>query len=346
MTSDPANTPLPAAPEPRPGAGSASGSGPSAGSPSLAEDLALRQSFIGYITATLSEAEAESFELRLLEDDEFAGDIDLIEQDLLEEYAAGTLAQSLAAALPDASTRSTVEGRIGAWIEASPARREHVRVTRLLLDQQSARQPAHAAAHPASPAAQGKLQLLRRNNPWLWLGAASAACLLAGAMLTGIVLRHTHPGTATMPNASMPTAAGPSLASPAATPSTNPAAARSPDVILLSAERLRGPAPSQSAAYTLHPDAPIRLQVLLPRASTASVSAHAYTLSVRPANCQAVLARFSGLTARQESGTLYLEASLAADALKPGSYVVTVTSPGAAVDMPLEVVFFKTGSKR
>ncbi len=73
MTSDPANTPLPAAPEPRPGAGSASGSGPSAGSPSLAEDLALRQSFIGYITATLSEAEAESFELRLLEDDEFAG---------------------------------------------------------------------------------------------------------------------------------------------------------------------------------------------------------------------------------------------------------------------------------
>ncbi len=219
-------------------------------------------------------------------------------------------------------------------------------MTRLLLDQQSARQPAHAAAHPASPAAQGKLQLLRRNNPWLWLGAASAACLLAGAMLTGIVLRHTHPGTATMPSASMPTAAGPGLAPPAATPSTSPAAARSPDVILLAAERLRGPAPSQSAAYTLHPDAPIRLQVLLPRASAASVSAHAYTLSVRPANSQAMLARFPGLSALRESGTLYLEATLAPSTLKPGAYIVTVTSPGAVVDMTLEVVFRKTGSKR
>jgi hypothetical protein len=106
-------------------------------------------------------------------------------------------------------------------------------------------------------------------------------------------------------------------------------------VILLAAERLRGTEPPKSAAYTLHPEAPIRLQILLPRASAGA----AYTLSIRPAHSQTALARFPRLAAQRESGTLYLEATLAPGALQPGAYVVTVASPGAAVDLPLQVVF-------
>jgi hypothetical protein len=313
MTSDSAHTPFPA-PESRPGSGS------SPGPPSPDEDLAFRLAFLAYLTAALPQAEAESFELRLLEDNHFAQQIDLVEQELLEEYAAGTLAQSLALGLPDTSTQSSVEAQIGTWIEASPARREHVRLTRLLLDREAARQ-LQSSAHPANPAAPGKPQLPRKTQTWLWLGAASAACLLLGVMLPGI--RHTHPAPATRTTATIPNASGPALASPSA------------DVILLAAERLRGTEPAKSAAYTLHPDAPIRLQILLPPASAAS----AYTLSVRPANSRTALARFTGLAVRRESGTLYLEATLAPGALKPGAYVVTVASPGAAIDLPLRVVF-------
>lgn len=84
------------------------------------------------------------------------------------------------------------------------------------------------------------------------------ACLLLGYLLAGTLLRSTHPASKIMATGPIAGAHTPALAAPNA--------ARSPDVILLAAERLRGAEPSQPARYTVYPDAPIRLQVLLPRA--------------------------------------------------------------------------------
>lgn len=108
----------------------------------------LRRSFIAYVSGSLSISERDAFEQRLLEDEHFAQQITALEEDILEDYAAGALEPAEQAALRT-------------WVMASARRREQVRLTRLML-LQSPRKP-HAS-----------------KEIWVWL-AAAAACILAGA---------------------------------------------------------------------------------------------------------------------------------------------------------------------
>jgi hypothetical protein len=104
-------------------------------------------------------------------------------------------------------------------------------------------------------------------------------------------------------------------------------------VILLAAERLRGSGAAESKTFTIPPDAPVRLQVLLPH-----VPEHAtYALSIRPAGEDRPIASFAGLSARQEAGLPYLEAPLAPGVIRAGNYVVSVVSAGGAVHLPVHV---------
>jgi hypothetical protein len=122
-----------------------------------------RRNFIAYVSGTLAAAERDDFEERLLKDEEFSQLTAQLEEDVLEDYAAGSLT-------------SAEQKSLRPWIMASARRREQVQVTRLLL--QSSRP-----------------RLQTRKPVWLWLTAA--ACVISAALL---FVRHRVPST--MPTAS------------------------------------------------------------------------------------------------------------------------------------------------
>jgi hypothetical protein len=122
-----------------------------------------RRNFIAYVSGTLAAAERDDFEERLLKDEEFSQLTALLEEDVLEDYAAGSLT-------------SAEQKSLRPWIMASARRREQVQVTRLLLQN----------ARP---------RLQTRKPVWLWLTAA--ACVISAALL---FVRHRVPSA--MPTAS------------------------------------------------------------------------------------------------------------------------------------------------
>ena len=115
-----------------------------------------RRNFIAYVSGTLAAAERDDFEERLLKDEEFSQLTALLEEDVLEDYAAGSLT-------------SAEQKNLRPWIMASARRREQVQVTRLLLQN----------SRPG---------LQTRKPVWLWLTAA--ACVISAALL---FVRHRAP---------------------------------------------------------------------------------------------------------------------------------------------------------
>jgi hypothetical protein len=97
-----------------------------------------------------------AFEERLLEDEEFSRQTAELEDDILEDYAAGSLSPA-------------EQESLRPWIMASPWRREQVQVTRLLLQN-------------------SRRKLQTRMSAWLWLTAA--ACIISAAVL---FVRHRVP---------------------------------------------------------------------------------------------------------------------------------------------------------
>jgi len=120
----------------------------------------LRTSLLAYIDGTMPADERELFERRLLEEDEFSEQIALAEQDLLDDYAAGTLSVEQ-------------KDNLDSWVLSSDRRREHVRLTRALLL---------------------RSQLLaRKSRIRYWpLAAAVAACMLISTGVVWLYPRH-HP---------------------------------------------------------------------------------------------------------------------------------------------------------
>lgn len=108
-----------------------------------------RRNFIAYVSDTLAAAERDDFEERLLKDEEFSQLTALLEEGVLEDYAAGSLT-------------AAEQESLRPWIMASARRREHVQVTRLL----------HQNSRP---------RLQTRKSVWLWLTAA--ACIISAALL-------------------------------------------------------------------------------------------------------------------------------------------------------------------
>jgi hypothetical protein len=234
-----------------------------------------RRNFIAYVSGTLAAAERDDFEERLLKDEEFSQLTALFEEDVLEDYAAGSLT-------------SAEQKSLRPWIMASARRREHVQVTRLLLQNSRPR-------------------LQTRKPVWLWLTAA--ACVISAALL---FVRHRAPSAMTTAS-SKPV----QVSSPAISPKAN--------VILLVAERLRGSATQKESAYVVHPEAVTHLQVLLPGAENGM--RYTLLLRPTHADrSQPDLVRVDGLAAQNASGERYIETTLPPGHLSPGVYLAEVTS--------------------
>jgi hypothetical protein len=171
---------------------------------------------------------------------------------------------------------------------ASPWRREQVQVTRLLLQN-------------------SRRKLQTRTSVWLWLTAA--ACIISAAVL---IARHRVPSA-------VPTASSkPGQVSPQPLP-------QRPNVILLVAERLRGSDTEKESAYVVRPEAPTRIQVLLPGADNGM----RYTLLLRPTDHDRNshdLVRVDELAAQNASGERYIETTLPPGQLPAGSYLAEVRS--------------------
>jgi hypothetical protein len=237
--------------------------------------VGLRRNFIAYVSDTLAAAERDDFEERLLTDEEFSQLTALLEEDVLEDYAAGSL------------TSAEQEG-LRPWIMASARRREHVQVTRLLLQN-------------------SRPKLQTRKSVWLWLTAA--ACVISAAVL---FVRHRVPSA--IPTASSkPGQVSPQTISPKA------------NVILLVAERLRGSGTQNELAYVVRPEANTRIQVLLPGAENGmryTLLLH----PTDDDRSRQDLVRVDGLAAQNASGERYIETTLPPGHLSPGAYLAEVRS--------------------
>jgi anti-sigma factor RsiW len=239
--------------------------------------VSLRRNFIAYVSGTLAAAERDDFEERLLKDEEFSQLTALLEEDVLEDYAAGSLT-------------SAEQKSLRPWIMSSARRREHVQVTRLLL--QSSRP-----------------RLQTRKSVWLWLWLTAAACVISAALL---FVRHRVPS------------AIPTASSKPVQVSSQPIFPKA-NVILLVAERLRGSATQNESAYVVRPEATTHIQVLLPGAENRM----RYSLLLRPTDddrSQQDLVRVDGLAAQNASGEQYIEIKLPPGQLSPGAYLAEVRS--------------------
>jgi anti-sigma factor RsiW len=241
--------------------------------------VSLRQNFIAYVSGTLAAAERDDFEERLLKDEEFSQLTALLEEDVLEDYAAGSLT-------------SAEQKSLRPWIMSSARRREHVQVTRLLL--QSSRP-----------------RLQTGKSVWLWLTAA--ACVISAALL---FVRHRVPSA--IPTASSkPVQVSPQPIFP------------KDNVILLVAERLRGSATENESAYVVRPEASTHIQVLLPGAEN-RMRYTLLLRPTDDDRSQQDLVRVDGLAAQNASGAQYIEITLPPGHLSPGAYLAEVRSRDAS----------------
>jgi hypothetical protein len=186
--------------------------------------LDLRMSFLQYVTGRMPESDRESFEEKLLMDQDFSDTAAACEQDLIDAYALHSLDTEDARAM-----------RL--WIEAAPERVQRVAMARALLN-----------ATPAKG----------RRRQQLGVAFAAAACLLVGATLylvnAGIL--HRARGTTQLLTA---TSAPPNTTPLAA---ANFGITAAPDVVLIAAERTRGR--QKITTYRIHRENSIQLQVVLP----------------------------------------------------------------------------------
>jgi anti-sigma factor RsiW len=229
--------------------------------------VSLRRNFIAYVSGTLAAAERDDFEERLVKDEEFSQLTALLEEDVLEDYAAGSLTSAE---------------------QKSLRPREHVQVTRLLLQNSRPR-------------------LQTRKSVWLWLTAA--ACVISAALL---FVRHRVPSA--IPTASSKPVPG----------SSQPIFPKA-NVILLVAERLRGSATQNESAYVVRPEATTHIQVLLPGAEN-RMSYSLLLRPTDDDRSQQGLVRVDGLGAQNASGAQYIEITLPPGHLSPGAYLAEVRS--------------------
>jgi len=129
-----------------------------------------RGELLRYLSDSMSVSEREAFELRLIEDGGFSDEIEAVEFDLIEDFAAGI-------------SPSAERKQIAAWIEASPERSARVLIAQKLHRSSSKR---------------------RKSASWMLWIAALSACVALAAVLPFL------PGPQPAPSSSMITRLAPS----------------------------------------------------------------------------------------------------------------------------------------
>jgi anti-sigma-K factor RskA len=189
----------------------------------LTSEKQLPSSTLRYLTGALAGEERDSFEARLLMDQDFSDAVAVCEQELIDSFALGQM--------DPADARS-----FQSWIDRDPARLQRVRMARALLQ------------HKPSRIGSGRRRLA--------VMMAVAACLLVSAAITLRMVNRS--GNQPKPPAEKPVAAAGSSTQRVTPPRSGTEKA---GVIVLIAERIRGEEPITQ--YQVHPGTPIELQVLL-----------------------------------------------------------------------------------
>ena len=245
----------------------------------------LRLNTLRYLTHEMTDDQRARFNERLLYDHEFSDAVALCEQDLIDTYTCGTM---------DAEEKHIVQ----LWIEASPRRMERVEFARALLKKRP------------------KVAVVR---PFIGVVLAVAACLLVALSLIFRTIRESrYRGLKTVTSNTSVHLARP--ANPAIVEMGNP---QKEQTILLIAERTRGK--QKIATYSVHLDAPLRLQVLL----IGEIAPTGYTLKITSLKKSHpfVLER-TGLSTESVQDQLYLSLLLPPGSLPADRYVARVSVRG------------------
>lgn len=245
----------------------------------------LCQALLRYIAGRSTESERAEFEERLLTDQEFSEGAAVCEQELIDAYALQQL------------NADDTEG-LKAWIEASPHRRERVKMARALL------------------LAQPRKIRIQRRIAFIWAAAACVALAVTLPLMKKMAQRNPTSVSQTAATSTQ------SLQSANAPPIALPAAIR-PDVILLAAERVRGEL--QVATYQVHRNSPVQLQIMLPGETVRS----GYGLQVLSLEGpRHILLEKTDLQAQSMNGQLYLNITLPPGYLAPETYTAYVSRSG------------------
>ncbi len=259
----------------------------------------IRAELLLYLADELSPENRERFDQSLLDDDDFARSIDDAEEDLIEDYAAGTLA---ADELPV----------VKRWVEGSAQRR---------------RRAALIAALRADKT--GAAKVPRSGKRWVWLLPVAAAL----ALLAVLPLVHRGRPKAPALPVSEPVLQAKVEALPV--PSTGPTPGPI-DTILLDTHRFRGSGDTQAKEhrFLLHAGSTARIQILLP-----SGAAGPFTVDLRsePAGDQPAI-HVTGLKPIAVASQAYVELSLPPNAMHPGSYTGDLRSASASYPLHFLVI--------
>jgi hypothetical protein len=245
----------------------------------------LRLNTLRYLTHEMTVDERALFNERLLYDHEFSDAVALCEQDLIDTYACGTM-------------NAEEKGIVQLWIKASPRRMERVEFARALLK---------------------KRPKVVSVKPYIGVVLAVAACLLVALGLIFRTIRESrYRGLKTVASSTAVHLAR--SANPAIVEKDN---SQKEQTILVIAERTRGK--QKITTYSVHLDAPLRLQVLL----IGEIAPTGYTLKITSLkkNQPFVLER-TGLSAESVKEQLYLSLLLPPGSLPADRYIVRVSVHG------------------
>jgi hypothetical protein len=230
-------------------------------------------------------SDRDTFDRRLLEDEDFSRQVEEAEFALVEAYVDHTLSTD---------DRAIVEP----WITGSPQRHGEAAITAAL------RAKAASTPHIAK----------RRVVPvWFWAFPVAASIAL---LVTLPRLHHKQP-------------------EPVVVARLNPAPIVPPkltgeDTILLEAQRLRaaGERPKTAVTYTLHVDAPTRIQIVVPSAAPRAE----YSVDLRQSTAQQTSkpVHLDGLLVNPKNHLSYVEFLLPAGSLSKGTYEGDLRSASTA----------------
>lgn len=256
---------------------------------------ALRGQLIAYLAETMPEAQREGFEHRLLDDDAFSQHIHQAQQELLEDYAAGTLS-------------SVHHKQLRPWVFSSSGRRQHVQLTADLLYR----------------ARRSRVIVVR-----LCVGIA-AACVL---LLVGLRLLHPlqyFQSTSASSTAHVNQPPPPTFTAPSEPLSLDdPAAIASPDApggvpsMIMRLVPARVHSESEPAiipsVYAIRADLPIILQI-----PVSSGSGCDYSVTIHSETALIPDRHFDHLACVTDHDSQYVEMNLMPGSLSPGQYTVRI----------------------
>jgi hypothetical protein len=225
----------------------------------------------------------------------------MFEQQLLDDQAFSDAVAFCEQELIDAYSRKELNQQemllLTPWIECSPRRIQRV-----------------AIAHTILPSAPKPVAQTRR----VLRAIALAACVVAAVFIP--IKRRIS----SLPSGTIASSSSTSTTPPQVDPT--PVSPLKPDVILLAVERIRGD--QEPATYSVHRNRPLRLQIMLDRASVHSRYGLQIVSLSKPHD---IVVTQNNLQAKSIGQQLYLSVDLPVGSLQPSAYSVSVTRPGSTL---------------